>query len=1135
MKQLSKMHLVQYSFWDYETFNFQRNGTAFIGPNGAGKTSLVDALQIALIGAHGNFLQFNAQSVQKDSREIRDYALGTMRSGEGASGTLNRKRDEALSYITLVFEGERPEEVISAGLCIHAKASERGHRVLGMFVLPGVGLELKHHLEALPDGYFSPLDWNVFEAGIRNMARKAGREPTITSHPEAYIKELLHAIQGKGPSINHETFLRALAQSLRLKGVNSINDFIRENLVSAKPIDRQGTLRHIKTLQDLSTSIAIVRDQILRLDDIESDYKKLASFYRTRASAQVANINIQIESADERIYQLLEQQEKDRKALDELKEEMDTLEGEELRQQKLERDLANQIAADPEAQAPEQARQLKEAHLGTLSVQRRGMERRMLDIRDALDSIATSIKQSDHEFPVNLEPMIQTWAETAKKGEIPSLQHFADTLHLLHEIKETIQHLSNKATTAAADATSQLSNLMGHIAAANKGMRTQNLGNLGAAIELLQEQGIGSRTVASLVKVSDVQWQPAIESFLGRNRFALVVDEGKERDAVQLIRQTTRHLFDITIVQPYHLKQSIGIDPDPYNVGALLTGDHPVALAYLRQIIGRMRQVSTEEELERHERSLTRDGMLSANGGTRRIKLIEENDLVLGATVSELEKSRLHEELMQAIKLEEHAKALANIAKKADERLRGIIQSADLNSIRDELESLAVARTAYESLPSPDQTEVPDRLKNLMELRTAAQEAFRKANSLRMGKSGEWSKSQLKLDTLNADIGAEEQRVADMKLMLESLTQDIDYDGETSIRIYDEVSDIANTDGLEKALAHIKEKYLTLESRIYKLEADSGVKLKLFTGEYSLDVMDELQDWRKSHEWVIRYKQRLIDSDLANYQKQADEAREAANDAFHHDVALKLREASHRVGQEIDDLNRILKGCPEFTGGERYHFIADKSSEFSWLHDMIENVSHEENSTLQLFSSDSDDGNRLADFLEACESGNNKGNNPLEDHRLLFKFDLEILVDGKKVDVLSRRLGVGSNGEHLIPFYVIAGATLVNAYRMKPGSSHDGVTLMILDEAFHGFDAQNAYVTAQFLNSLGLQLVMAAPDSDIGKLTPCLGNFYDLWRHGAEVEADETIVKEDARKLMISDIPDINPDLVKQAVLELSP
>ena len=116
----------------------------------------------------------------------------------------------------------------------------------------------------------------------------------------------------------------------------------------------------------------------------------------------------------------------------------------------------------------------------------------------------------------------------------------------------------------------------------------------------------------------------------------------------------------------------------------------------------------------------------------------------------------------------------------------------------------------------------------------------------------------------------------------------------------------------------------------------------------------------------------------------------------------------------------------------------------------------------------------------ACQfrsTGADKANNPLEDYRLLFNFDLEIRVGDKKVDSLSKRLGVGSNGEHLVPFYVIAGASLANAYRLKAGEPHEGTAVMIIDEAFHGFDAQNAYVTAQFLRSLGLQLGMAAPDA----------------------------------------------------------
>ena len=191
MKTLSTLHLVQYSFWDYETFNLRQGGTAFMGPNGAGKTSLADAVQIALVGGHGNHMHFNAQSVHKDRRSIRDYALGMMRSGEGDQGVLARKRDEALSYITLVFEGDNSEDCVSAGLCIHSLATERTHRVLGLYIVPGVKLKLDDHIGLLENGDKSPLDWSTFEALVRKLAKQSGRTPTLTSKPESYLDELL--------------------------------------------------------------------------------------------------------------------------------------------------------------------------------------------------------------------------------------------------------------------------------------------------------------------------------------------------------------------------------------------------------------------------------------------------------------------------------------------------------------------------------------------------------------------------------------------------------------------------------------------------------------------------------------------------------------------------------------------------------------------------------------------------------------------------------------------------------------------------------------------------------------------------------------------------------------------------------
>ncbi len=222
MKTLVAVHVVQFSLWDYETFQISPGGTGFIGPNGAGKTSLVDAVQIAMVGGHGQHLHFNAQSVHKDSRSIRAYALGTMRSGEGEQGVVSRKRDAALAYISLVFRGQEPGDVLSAGICIHATTVDQ--RVMGLYVLPGVELKLEHHLEDLGDRGKAPIDWELFAEFGRSHVRYAGRTPTITTRPETYMQELLHNVQ---QGVDVRKFLRAFGHSINLKAVSSVGDFLR--------------------------------------------------------------------------------------------------------------------------------------------------------------------------------------------------------------------------------------------------------------------------------------------------------------------------------------------------------------------------------------------------------------------------------------------------------------------------------------------------------------------------------------------------------------------------------------------------------------------------------------------------------------------------------------------------------------------------------------------------------------------------------------------------------------------------------------------------------------------------------------------------------------------------------------------
>jgi uncharacterized protein YPO0396 len=81
---------------------------------------------------------------------------------------------------------------------------------------------------------------------------------------------------------------------------------------------------------------------------------------------------------------------------------------------------------------------------------------------------------------------------------------------------------------------------------------------------------------------------------------------------------------------------------------------------------------------------------------------------------------------------------------------------------------------------------------------------------------------------------------------------------------------------------------------------------------------------------------------------------------------------------------------------------------------------------------------------------------------------------------LSARVGVASGGEAQAPFYVAMAASMAMAYYPggHPGPVPSGMGLVIFDEAFSKLDVVNTQALILFYASLGLQLLVAAPEGE---------------------------------------------------------
>jgi hypothetical protein len=82
-------------------------------------------------------------------------------------------------------------------------------------------------------------------------------------------------------------------------------------------------------------------------------------------------------------------------------------------------------------------------------------------------------------------------------------------------------------------------------------------------------------------------------------------------------------------------------------------------------------------------------------------------------------------------------------------------------------------------------------------------------------------------------------------------------------------------------------------------------------------------------------------------------------------------------------------------------------------------------------------------------------------------------------------------------------------------------------------DTTNAVATARFLQSIGLQLIMAGPELERTKLAPITQTIYDLDREGLDLLMERTKFKAAANALMVSDMPGENPEVLASAYQQL--
>ncbi|MDB5958254.1 SbcC/MukB-like Walker B domain-containing protein [Ramlibacter sp.] len=1134
MKRLECVKLVQFLLYEQQEFRLEEI-TGLFGRNGSGKSSALDAVQIAMMGANKNLMHFNAQADSKShqSRTLRSYCLGQY------GDTIEQcARPQATTYITLVWRDTETNEPVSMGVCIEASLGNEAEKVLGRYVIRGVELTMSEHLQTV-DGATMPLPWSSFRHRLLEQSKVTGEEP-LFDDGSSYVKQVLFMLRGKAGPASYDAFARAFRFALRMSFSKSVDQIVRQDVLEDRPTNIARFKQLVETFKRINQLVEGVEQKIAQGLEVTKNFdsalieaRKSVTWTGLQASAayelsSAAHEKLTTEKFDqeEALEKFTRASASAGQALQDWTREVDQLTALQLAHAD---HAENAVAQQALSQAQEKVSR-READLTSelLTFQQLLQNASTNDLLAQWQPALALGAQQLRQFSWEQNGVDHSWLGQIIRGLAETLKSAAARLTEEHDaVKEQIRLAKERLTTIGLGLERANTN------------RTQVSEPTARLMHEFSDHGLHPTPVCDLVKVTDPQWQPVIEAYLGRNVEAILLrDKEEEGAAFDIYRslQGKRTIYGVKIVRSDKARAGHS-QPAADTVASLIQGNNQEAVSYLRGKLGNLKRANTAQEALRGERTLTLDGMLVGPGDFERLKLVPEADLQIGAGAKgQVDGLRFESRDLnrKVVGLQEREGSINRIRQaiqslSSPETLRLLLASA--GQLGEALTEQDLANQRIAGSTSAEYQALCSKLLALQERKPQLETDARDARDAVV-------EAQTILNGLTKDCQSKLLELQAKRSVHEACRGHADYDPVFASDRWDSLLEQFG-EGYQAMADHCESQSKRCNSAMVRHLGPAQTLLGTFLTDHRESVSDEVtSDWRKAMIWMAQHVAKLQNTELPQYKEQAKEAYLASQNTFRQDVALALHANLKYQTTTFKRLNDALKASPAFTNGERYQFQSKVRPDLLPLKKFIENIAD--------FGADGglfgEPGAIPAQFEELLREKTTAGNaavkSPLDDYREFFEFDIEIETDDpvtgvtKTVGHLSKRIGPGSGGEHRAPLYVIAGAALSSAYRMDE-KNQDGLRLILLDEAFDKMDTPNIVATMRYLEKLGLQVLLASPGENLPTLTAFLHRYFEIMKDETRhvIQVEERRVSEAMREQFREDMWEYHPELLEAELL----